>query len=102
MQIMILKINRAILLIIAIISFNCKQVDASQNILLPNPDILDSKISDCISIFSKVESADKANYPESVQFDIRAAKVTGIMLTYNESMNIDEVQNSIDALYGKW
>jgi hypothetical protein len=99
---MVNKINRVIMFLIAMISFNCVQVEASQNILLPNPDMLGSKISECISIFSKVESAVETNYPETVQFDIQEKKVTGIMLIYSEAINIDEVQNSIDALYGKW
>jgi len=71
------------------------------HVVLPNPNLLRCRSSDCSRLWSDNPDAD-AVLPKQIRVDVDHNCVYGFTALYDKSVSVDAVEAAIDERYKKW
>jgi len=72
-----------------------------QRIVLPSPQLLQCKSSDCFNLWPGTPPAN-AVFPKQVSIDLNQGCIYGLTALYDKSIPLNDVESAIDERYGKW
>jgi hypothetical protein len=74
----------------------------SERVVLPNPHLLRCKSSDCFQLWPANTAQQNAIFPKQFSVDMNQDCLYGMTATYDKTVSLEAVKESIDAEFGKW
>jgi hypothetical protein len=71
----------------------------ASKIVLPNPQLIHCRSTDCSRLWSQDSGDDGSVYPAQVLTDLVNGEVVGLTAVYDKSISFQELRDAIDMLY---
>ncbi|GEM_PF-2199364 len=72
------------------------------HIILPSPQLLRCKATDCFQLWSGKPEERNAIFPKQFVVDMNGDCLYGMTATYDKSVSVEAIKEAIDTEYGKW
>jgi hypothetical protein len=95
------RVIASVILILGLTQFHQAKEENGKRIVLPNPQLLRCKSSDCFDLWSGTPPAN-AVFPKQVSLDFNQGCIYGLTALYDKSIPLDDVRSAIDERYAKW
>jgi len=96
------RVLAAVILTLGLAHGQSPKEDNRSRIVLPNPELLRCKSSDCYQVWSEKSAKADAVFPKQVLIDTNEGCIYGITALYDKSIAVDDIKAAIDERYGKW
>lgn len=77
------------------------QSPAARTIVLPSPQLVHCRSSECSRLWQQGAARNAEVYPSQVLTDLVNGEVVGLTAVYDKSVSADELRAAIDRIYGK-
>jgi hypothetical protein len=95
------RVIASVILILGLTQFHQAKEENGNRVVLPNPQLLRCKSSDCFDLWSGRPPAN-AVFPKQVSLDFNQGCIYGLTALYDKSIPLEDVESAIDERYGKW
>jgi hypothetical protein len=95
------KVIAAAALTLALAHFQTSKQQNGGRVVLPNPNLLRCRSSDCSQLWSDNPDAD-AVFPTQIRVDVDRNCVYGFTALYDKSISMNAVEAALDERYKKW
>ncbi len=96
------RLIAAVLLVLALANSQTAQEAKNKRLVLPNPNLLRCKSSDCFQLWLDTPPQADAVFPKQLIVDMKENCLYGMTATYDKSVRLADVKAAIDERYGKW
>jgi hypothetical protein len=95
------RVIASVILILGLTQFHQAKEENGKRIVLPNPQLLRCKSSDCFNLWPGTPPAN-AVFPKQVSLDFNQGCIYGLTALYDKSIPVDDVESAVDERYAKW
>jgi hypothetical protein len=96
------KVIAAVVLMVSLAHCQTAKQEKSIRLILPNPNLLRCRSSDCFQLWSEKSTESNAVFPKQMIIDMNQSCLYGMTALYDKSVPVGDVKAAIDGRYGKW